>query len=397
MSPQSFLPASPDGIVVAPGYESVAAAFFQSISQGQRSGAALSVWVHGAPVVELFGGAADEIRHLPFRSDTLVNVFSCTKGMASVLVAMLVEEGSLPGYDVPLTDVWPEFGAHGKDRITIGDVLAHRGGVSAPRFELTPEQILDPLQMAEILAAQEPLWNPGVTHQYHGITHGALTAKLVTLATGRDIGSVFAERIAQPLSADVWIGLPPSEHGRLARLLPEVALAPTDRTALPPAEIAGDPITYLSGERWLDPVVLQAQIPGAGGIATASGLARIWSSTVVPTQGLRLLTETTVEKLRQRRSYGPSLLSGPPPYQAWGAGVMVPSNWEPYLSSSSFGHDGAGGQVAFADPTFRVGFGYVTNQMGGWERGQSIVAALRAVLGATASASPPGGRVTASW
>lgn len=380
MSSRSAGVAIPDGVLVAPGFEAVATAFFQSIPQGQRSGAALSVWVDGAAVVELHGGVADEIRHVPFRSDTLVNVFSCTKGMASVLVAMLVEEGSLPGYDTPLSDVWPEFGAHGKDRITIGDALAHRGGVSAPRFELTPEQILDPLQMADILAAQEPLWQPGASHQYHGITHGALTAKLVTIATGRDIGSVFAERVAGPLNADVWIGLPLAEHERLARLLPEAAEVPETPTELLPIETAGDPIAYLSGERWLDPVVLQAQIPGAGGIATASGLARIWSATVVPTKGIRLLAEETVRKLRSRRSHGPSLLPAPPPYQAWGAGVMVPSDWEPYLSEKSFGHDGAGGQVAFADPEYRVGFGYISNQMGSWERGQSVVAALRRVL-----------------
>lgn len=368
--------------VVAAGFEPVAAAFYATIPDGRRSGAALSVWVDGVPVLELAAGTAVETTGRRFDADTLVNVFSCTKGWASTLVAMLVETGALPGYDTPLAAVWPEFGAQGKQRITIGDALAHRGGVSAPRVELTPEQLLDPLQMADLLAAQEPLWEPGTNHQYHGITHGALTAKLVTIATGADIGSVFADLVARPLEADAWIGLPAAEHDRVALLLPEAAppVAESDPDAPAEAETLGDPMAYLTGDRWLEPAVREAQIPGAGGIATASAVARIWSATVTPTRGVRLLRDETVEALRRQRSHGPAVIAGPPPYQAWGAGVMVPSDWEPYLSARSFGHDGAGGQVAFADPEFRVGFGYLVNQMGDWQRGQSVVAALGAVL-----------------
>ncbi|MGX9901370.1 serine hydrolase domain-containing protein [Arthrobacter sp. SA17] len=314
--------------LVAPGFESVATAFYRTIAAGKQAGAALSIWLDGAPVVELTGGVADKRTGRVFAGDTLVNVFSCTKGMASVLVAMLVEEGTLPNYDTPIADVWPEFGVHGKDRITIGDALAHRAGISGPRFTLTPEQILDPLMMADILAAQEPLWEPGRTHQYHGITHGALTAKLVSIATKQDIGSIFAERIAGPLNADVWIGLPASEHHRVVHLCPDPTAGQEAPASAASDGVAGDPIDYLTGTRWADPAVWKAQIPGAGGIATAAGLARVWSATVVPTEGVRLLSDKTVENLQRRRSEGPAFIQGPPLTR-----LGAPELWCPQIGS----------------------------------------------------------------
>lgn len=374
---------TPSSYLVAPGFGRVADAFFKSIDQ-EHSGAALSVWLEGTPVVELWAGIADARDGRPFDADTLVPVFSCTKGMASLVVAMLVQQRLLPSYETPMAEIWPEFGAHGKDLVTIGDALAHRAGLSAPRLDLSPDQVLDPLKMAEVLAAQEPLWEPSTTHQYHGITHGALTAKLVHLATGTTIGAYFAEQVAEPLGLDVWIGLPLNEHSRVARLLPDQDVLPPQEEADPEAEYwlerAGSLGGYLTPERWTEPYIWEAQIPGAGGIATATGLAKMWSSTVVSTGGVRTLNDVSVENLRRQRSEGPPLFAGPPPYQAWGAGVMVPSDWEPYLTPTSFGHDGAGGQVAFADPTLKVGFGYVVNQMGSWERGQSVISALANVI-----------------
>jgi CubicO group peptidase (beta-lactamase class C family) len=155
----------------------------------------------------------------------------------------------------------------------------------------------------------------------------------------------------------------------------------------------GDPETL----RWLDraltlggaitldnfnePRFHQAEFAGVSGITTANGLAKMWSATVAPTNGMRLINDETVDALRETRSEGPGYFSQPPPYQSWGAGVMVPSEWQWYLSPNSFGHDGAGGQVAFADVDAKVGFAYLTNRMGDWDRGKSVIKALSRALG----------------
>jgi CubicO group peptidase (beta-lactamase class C family) len=368
--------------LVETGFGEVADAFARTVDDDGRRGAALSVWVDGKPVVELWGGVADERTGRPFTADTLAVTFSCTKGMASVLVAMLLERGLLPPLDTPIVEIWPEFGAHGKDRVTIGDALAHRAGLSAPRRDLTITEVLDNLLTADAIARQEPLWTPGDHHQYHALTHGAITAKLVTLATGQSIGRCFDEHIARPLTADAWIGLPDSEQPRVARFVldPVEEVPPTDDTYW--VERAINLGCGLTLDAFNDPPFHRAGLAGVAGIATATGLARMWSATVTPTDGVRLIDDKTVDALRAVRSHGTPFFAGPPPYQAWGAGVMVPSDWERYLSPSSFGHDGAGGQVAFADVDAKVGFAYLTNRIApDWDRGKSVIAALARALG----------------
>lgn len=372
---------------VAPGYEEVASAFFSTIEDGRRTGSAVSIWKDGEPVVSLAGGVADAATGEAFTTDTLIPVASVTKGLSSLVVARLVERGDLPGYDTPIREVWPEFDTYGKGALSIGDVLAHRAGLSAPRRSLTRAEILDPLATADVLAAQEPLWEPGASHQYHAFTHGALTAKLVHLATGRSLGALLREEISEPLSAEAWIGLPVDKHARVSELVLEpVAL---DATV---DEVDAEPVSPWV-ERAMDlgsgiDVVslvysaegMSAELPGVNGVGSASAIAKIWSAAVVETDGVRLISDDTAAALRASRSSGPAEFAGPPPYQAWGAGVMIPSHWIWYLTQYSFGHDGMHGQVAFADPYYKIGFSYLTNRSGDWDRGKAVLAALSRTL-----------------
>jgi CubicO group peptidase (beta-lactamase class C family) len=366
---------------VSPGFEPVAEAFFTTIADGRKTGAAVSVWVEGTEVVGLWGGTANAETGTPFTHDTLLPLASITKGLASVLVARLVERGKLPSFDTPIAEVWPEFAAHGKGDLSIGDVLAHRGGVSAPRRGLVEAEILDSLATADVLAEQEPLWTPGQGHQYHTFTHGALTAKLAAIGDGRSVGTMLSDEVTKPLGVDAWIGLPEAEDHRLATIAPDPSAPPpapsdypwVDRAVDLGAGIDAVELVYSESGR-------RAELPGVNGIGTARSVAKIWSATVVPTDGVRLLSEETARQLRAPRSVGVSVFAGPPPHQSWGAGVMIPSHWQWYLTADSFGHDGAHGQVAFADPYYKVGFGYLTSQSGDWERGQSIIAALARVL-----------------
>ncbi|MDF2562832.1 MAG: hypothetical protein K0R99_4278 [Microbacterium sp.] len=367
-------------------------AFARTLDETDRSGAALSVWLDGQPVIEARGGTADERTGSPWRPDTLSVVFSCTKGLAAIAIGRLLESGALPSLDIPVAEIWPEFGAHGKDRVSVGDALAHRAGVPAPRVDVTLEQLLDGGEFARIVAAERPLWTPGEAHQYHAVTVGAISAQIVARISGLSLGGFFASEIAEPLGADTWIGLPADLEPRVARLVqgqPAEASPPADDD--PDAEWleravtlggAMDPDLLGPGEGFNDRELHAAEIGGAGAISSATGLARIWSATVAETRGVRLWSTETAEAIAQPRSVGlPFFNNGPGPYQAWGAGVMIPSDWDPYLTPASFGHDGAGGQVAFADADARVGFAYVTNRLRDMDRGISVVTALRDALG----------------
>ncbi|MFJ6453972.1 serine hydrolase domain-containing protein [Paenarthrobacter sp. NPDC091669] len=357
--------------LVSPGFGPVADAFFQTVDVDGRAGAALSIWHEGQPVVDLWGGVADGRTGRPFESDTLSVVFSCTKGLATLLIAVLAERDEMPHFETTVAELWPEFAAHGKGRLTVGDVLAHGGGLSAPRKDLTLETALNSLALADELASQEPLWKPGESHQHHTVTHGALTAKLVKLATGRTAGLVFNDVIAQPLGADAWIGLPDTSSA---------PLSDDERDSVYWVERAGNVLGQIGPESFNQRLFHHAELPGVGGIASAWALAKIWSSAVTTTDGIRLLQPHSAENLRALRSEGPSFFVGNPSYQSWRAGVMVPSPWQPYMSPTSFGQDGAGGQVAFADSEAKIGFADVTNLMGDFERGQSVVCALTKAL-----------------
>jgi CubicO group peptidase (beta-lactamase class C family) len=366
-------------------------AFAKTLDETDRSGAAVSVWLDGRPVIEARGGTADERTGAPWQPDTLTVVFSCTKGLAAIAIGRLLESRALPSLDIPVADIWPEFAAHGKGRVSVGDALAHRAGVPAPRVDVTLEQLLDGAEFARIIAAEKPFWTPGEAHQYHAVTVGAISAQIVARISGRSLGEFLTAEIAGPLGADTWIGLPADLEPRVAHLVegqPAAPQPPTDENPdavwLERAVTLGGALTpnlLGPGTGFNDRQLHAAEIGGAGGISSATGLARIWSATVAMTGGVRLWNSETAQAFARPRSAGtPFFDSGPPPYQAWGAGVMIPSGWDPYLTPASFGHDGAGGQVAFADADARVGFAYVTNRLVDMDRGISVVSALRDAL-----------------
>lgn len=380
---------------VASGYEHVADAFGRTLAAGEQNGSALNIRVDGAVVVDLWAGEADAGTHRPWTPDTPTVVFSCTKGLVAILAAQLVDEGRLD-LDQRVAEIWPEFAAAGKDTITVRTLMAHRAGLASPRVDIDLETALDWTAVTEVLAAQEPLWQPGAAYGYHALTYGWLVGEVIRRVTGRSIGDHFAATIAAPLHADAWIGLPDRFADRVARLYPGANL-PT-----PPAAGARQPTA--EDARWMqramtlgaafppglvtpnagfdDPRVHRAEIPGAGGIATAAALATIWSATVVPTEGVRLLGDAVIDDMTRVQSEGEPVWWLPGPYPRWGTGFMLTSGARDFLSDSSFGHDGAGGQVAFADRDARVGFGYVTNRLevANDNRGASLVQALRDVL-----------------
>lgn len=387
---------------VSPGYESVADAFASTLTD-PHSGAAVAVRVEGKTVIDLWGGVADERDGRLWESSTPSTIFSCTKGLVSILAAHLVSQGLLD-YDEKVTTYWPEFGTAGNKNTLISHVLSHRAGLSAPRKDLTIEDVVDWDRMVQILQDQAPIWNPGEGWGYHALTHGWLNGEVIRRITGESVGDYFQNLLTQPLGVDAWIGLPEKLVGTPAHLQ---VVTPETQPTFPPSPTSGGPASpEFTDQQWMDramtlggalaglvssdkpdfndPRIQKAQIPGGGGIATARALATIWSATVVETEGVRLLDDEVIHAATQVQSEGPAVFSTEiPPHPRWGMGFMLPSERRKFLTPASFGHDGAGGQLGFADPEHRVGFGYITNRMLLAEdnRADSVVYALRKILG----------------
>lgn len=377
---------------VRPGFERVAEAFSATTGAG---GSALSIRVDGETVVDLWHGHADDDPQRPWTRSTPAVIFSGTKGLVAILAARLVESGELE-LDAPVARYWPEFAAAGKGAVTVRQVMAHRAGLAALREDVDLATALDWTAMTGRLAAEEPLWEPDSAYGYHALTYGWLVGEIIRRITGVPIGRRFQEEIAGPLSADAWIGIPAALEPGVARLLRGESMDAPPPGGLPEldpeqARWMGRTMTLgaafpadlvVPGAGFDDPRVHEAEIPGAGGIGTAHALASIWSATVHPTDGVRLLGDDVVRDMVRVRSEGEPVWWLPGPYPRWGTGFMIPSERRPFLTPASFGHDGAGGQVTFADPTHRVGFAYVTNRMElhSDDRGDSIVRALGTVL-----------------
>jgi CubicO group peptidase (beta-lactamase class C family) len=378
-----------------PAYGAVADALVEAFTDRPTMGAALSVRVGGQTVVRLWGGVADERVNTPWTADTSSVIFSCTKGLMSILIARLAQEGRLD-YDSPVVRYWPEFGDAGKAGVTVRQLVSHKAGLSAPGKDWRLSDVLDWNAAARLLARQAPLWPPGSGYAYHALTHGWLTGELVRRIAGKSPGAYFAELATQPLGASAWIGLPevhrePVAHLQVAPDLAALWQAEAEREVKDPPNWGYRAMTLGSAlpaalatpdGGFNDPRVRAAEIPGAGGIATADALAAIWSATVVETDGVRLLEPATVEAVTQVETSGPPVFDPVPPYSRWGMGFQLDSETRRYLTASSFGHDGAGGQVGFADPVHGVGFGFITNWMEAAEdrRATSIIDALREVV-----------------
>ena len=377
---------------VAPGFELLGEAFAGALATSHRHGGALHVRVDGEVVANLWGGNASADQ--PWQHDTPSVIFSCTKGLVSVLAGELVREGRLD-LDAPVSAYWPEFAAHGKGSMPVRWLFTHRAGLPAVRKDLQPADVLDWDRMVEVLAEEEPLLQPGDIHQYHALTFGWLAGEIVRRISGTGVDEFFAQRITRPLGVEAWIGVPESELARVAQLY--VASQPPEPLPLPPhvnPELASineramtlgsavSPDLATENVGFNSDQLRRAVIPGAGGIATAQALATIWSATVSDAEQIRLLNDDVIADMSREQSAGQPAVPLPGPWPRWGTGFMLSSEVRPFLTDASFGHDGLGGQVAFADPEHKVGFAYLTNDLQRVDdtRGVVLVEALRRLL-----------------
>lgn len=371
------LPGDVTGLV-EPGFERVAERFARNLEPidsggGGDVGAAFAVWVDGRPVVDIWGGLAEQETETaparPWERDTIVIVFSCTKGATAVCANHLIQDGRLDP-EAPVAEYWPEFAANGKGAIPVKWALSHRAGLAAVDGDLTLEDVAAWDPVVEAIAAQAPNWEPGTTHGYHARSFGWIVGEIIRRVTGQSPGAYFASAVAAPLGLDFLIGVPEAVDGRVARLYP--AVLTTDERMLTEA-VLGDQSTLLgrvmSGpsqlfrydDMWNTRLLRGAEMPSSNGHGDARSLARMYAACIGEIDGVRLLGEQTIERATVPLSQGTDCVIGQPLW--FGLGFMLAPSLPPSMGPRSFGHAGAGGSMAACDPDRRLSFAYVMNQM----------------------------------
>ncbi len=343
-----------------PRFGNVRDAFAANWSDHGEVGASLCVIVGGETVVDLWGGHADAARSRTWDRDTIANVYSTTKGIAALAALMLVDRGQLD-VERPVLEYWPEFG---KPEVLVRHLLTHEAGLSGIDEALPDGAVLDWEHMVGTLERQAPSWTPGEQMGYHAITYGWLVGEVIRRIDGRTCGAFVRDEIATPLGVDLFIGLPESEDARTADLLPAPGAGPIgvgaqDTLAAKALGLAAPRLAgSVNSRAWR-----AAELPAANGHGNARALATLYA--VLSQGGGELASANTIASCAAseyaarddlvlgffvRRSLGFILSTAGGRYE-----------WGP--NARSFGHSGAGGSLAFADPDAQIGFGYVMNQM----------------------------------
>lgn len=371
----------------APEFEAVRTTFASHFEQGLELGASACVTLDGETVVDVWAGDRDQDQN-PWERDTIVNVWSTTKTMAATALLILADRGDLD-LDAPIATYWPEFAAHGKDRITTAQVMGHTAGLPGFSPPIAPEDLYDQDICAANLAAQAPWWEPGTASGYHLISQGFLEAEVVRRITGRTIGTFFREEVAEPLGADFHIGLPESEEGRVGYVVPpENALGVVGDADPDSVAVRAAMSCPLTGNEQNTRAWRAAEIPAAGGTGNARSVARVHAllANGGTLDGHRLLSPEGVDPIFVEQCHRTDLVLGVKMRLGTGFGLMndlIPLSPNP--RSCFWG--GWGGSICVIDVDARLSVAYVMNKMAGGlvgdMRGAMIVLAA---LGAAAAA-----------
>jgi len=367
---------------VAAGFEPVRHEFDSNFAERSELGGAVAAFVAGEKVVDLWGGVRDARDRAPWRENTLVLVYSTSKGLAAMTLALAHSRGLLD-YDERVAAYWPEFAEHGKGEVTVRQLLGHEAGLPVIDEPLDPELLRDFDRLAEVIARQKPVWPPGERHGYHGVSLGWYMGELVRRVDpdGRSLGRVFAEDVAAPLGGlDMYFGVPSSmPRERLARIeRPNALQLAAGVRDMPPrlALTMANPLS-LSAKTFANPRLRgfagldrreyrELEFPAAGGVGTARGIAHAYAAVVGldPALGLEraTLTELTRFPAPPTRGWHDEVLKVDTAFSLGYARPLGPFRFG--SSERAFGHPGAGGSFAFADPDRNVSFAYVTNRLG---------------------------------
>lgn len=374
---------------MAPGFEPVAEVFADNFRRFGEVGAAFALYRAGRLVVDVWGGMADQASGRPWQEDTIALIFSAAKGPTATCIHQLVESGQLD-IDLPIGHYWPEFACNGKAQITPRMVLSHQAGLAAIDGELTLEQVLAWQPVVDLIAAQAPNWEPGTQHGYHARSFGWILGELIRRITGEMPGQYLATHICGPLGLRYWVGLPGEYLSDCATLIP-----PAGGSGAVAELLGADSLTarVMSGpaglfgynDMWNRPEVLQAQMPSSNGVGDARSLARFYAALAGEVDGVSLLGSEQLARACEQQVRGPDAVIFHE--TCFGLGFGLQPSLAPGAGPRSFGHPGAGGALAFADPDAQLGFAYVMNamqlNMDGDPRSMALVrAAYEALAGA---------------
>ncbi|MFD7086960.1 serine hydrolase domain-containing protein [Streptomyces sp. NPDC059896] len=353
-------------------FTAVRAAFERNFEERGELGAGVTVLAGGEPVVDLWAGWADGARTRPWERETLVNVWSTTKGPTALCAHLLIDRGMLDP-DAPVAAYWPEFAAAGKEAVLVRQLLAHRAGLAGLREPHSVEQLYDWELTTSRLAATEPWWEPGTRSGYHPITYGFLVGEVVRRVTGLLPGEFLRREVTGPLGIDFTIGLPEKEAGRVAELVhPRVPLTAEQTAAfarMEPVALAalGNPAT--GADEANTAAWRAAEIPAANGHGTARAVAALYG--IVAGRGRlgehRVLSPETVERIREGQGRCRDLVLGAGFAHDTEIGLglwLSGANGSYGPNPRAVGHDGFGGSCGLADPEAGISMGYVMNRMG---------------------------------
>jgi len=346
-----------------PRFDRVRKTLSDQLETGADLGASVAVYLHGEPVVDIWGGWADAGKTRPWEQDTITNVWSTTKTMTFLCMLMLHDRGELD-FHAPVATYWPEFAQAGKEKIEVRHVMGHTAGLSGWEEPLQPEQLADWQLCTERLAAQTPWWEPGTGSGYHAVTQGYLIGEIVRRITGESIGQWFAREVAKPLEADFHIGLPESEDHRVSNVIPP-----------PPIDVAAmeGQVSDLMVKTFMNPMIdatyahhewwRRAEIPAANGQGNARSVAAIQSVIAGrgEARGVRLLSPKGIDPIYEVQSDGIDKVLGVQQRMGMGYGLSNPPEMPIGPHACYWG--GYGGSVIVMDPDVELTVCYVMNRM----------------------------------
>jgi len=355
--------------------------FEENFQKFGELGAAVSIWQNGKAIVDLEGGFKDARRKQSWTSDTLVLIWSATKGLGSACVLHVLEEHKID-IECRVAEFWPEFGQAGKENITLAQLLSHQAGLAALDRKT---DVLDYAGVISTLEEQKPLWSPGTAHGYHARTFGYLLDQLVRQIAGQSLSEYWRKTFAGPLNLDLWIGLPEKENPRVATMYAAKAGRPPQPKRFYADLVSRETLarkTFISPHglhaisAMNDPAIRAEPIVSFGGIGSANSLANFYAMLANGGEidGRTFFSEKTISWMTTALTDGIDRVLQIP--TAFSAGFMKDATsstrrifggtspeQQSSGSTSAFGHPGAGGSHAFADPENKISFAYVMNQM----------------------------------
>ena len=355
-----------------PRFRAVEDAFRENFERFGEVGASVAILVDGEAVVDLWGGHMDAARTKAWDRDTIVNVWSTSKGITATCIHRLVDQGRLD-LEAPVAKYWPEFAQAGKETLPVRYLLSHQAGLPAIREPLPVGSAFRWDVMTDALARQEPWWEPGTKHGYHAFTYGWLLGEVLRRITGETVGTYFRKQIAEPLGLDFHIGLAAEHDARTAETISAELPQPgetnfvmdmlKDPQSMPFKVLANPPDLFTPGvvntREWRG-----AEIPAANGHGNARAVARLYGALARGGEldGVRVLSPEAIERATVEQASGRDEVMGLNLRIALGF-VLTSPDATLGPNSRAFGHSGAGGSLGFADPDAKVGFGYAMNRM----------------------------------